>query len=78
MSKICQITGKSVMTGNNVSHSNRRTKRKYYPNLFVKRFFVPEDNSWVTLKVSAAGLRNINKNGITASLNEAIDKGFIK
>jgi len=78
MSKICQITGKSVMTGNNVSHSNRRTKRKYYPNLFVKKFFVPEDNSWVTLKVSAAGLRNINKNGITASLNEAIDKGFIK
>ena len=78
MSKICQITGKSVMTGNNVSHSNRRTKRKYYPNLFVKRFYVPEDDSWITLKVSAAGLRNINKNGITASLHEAIDKGFIK
>ena len=65
------------MTGNNVSHSNRRTKRKFYPNLFVKKFYVPEDNSWVTLKVSAAGLRNINKNGITASLNEAYDKGFI-
>jgi len=78
MSKICQITGKGVMTGNNVSHSNRRTKRKYYPNLFVKKFFIPEEGSWITLKVSAAGLRNINKNGITASLNEAIDKGFIK
>ena len=66
------------MTGNNVSHSNRRTKRRYYPNLFVKKFYVPEDDSWVQLKVSAAGLRNINKNGITASINEAIDKGFIK
>ena len=77
MSKVCQITGKSVMTGNNVSHSNRRTKRKYYPNLFVKKFYIPEEDSWVTLKVSAAGLRNINKNGITASLNEAISKGFI-
>ena len=78
MSKVCQITGKRVMVGNNVSHSNRRTKRKYYPNLFVKKFYVPEDDSWITLKVSAAGLRNINKNGITASLNEAIDKGIIK
>ena len=78
MSKVCQITGKRVMTGCNVSHSNKRTKRKYYPNLFVKKFYIPEDDSWITLKVSAAGLRNINKNGITASLNEAIDKGFIK
>jgi len=78
MSKVCQITGKRVMVGNNVSHSNRRTKRKYYPNLFVKKFYVPEEDGWITLKVSAAGLRNINKNGITASLNEAIDKGFIK
>jgi large subunit ribosomal protein L28 len=78
MSQICQITGKSVMVGNNVSHSKRRTKRKYYPNLFVKKFFIPEEGSWITLKVSAAGLRNINKNGITASLNEAMDKGFIK
>jgi len=65
------------MVGNNVSHSNRRTKRKYFPNLFVKKFYVPEDDSWITLKVSAAGLRNINKNGITASLEEAIKKGFI-
>ncbi len=78
MSQICQITGKSVMGGNNVSHSKRRTKRKYYPNLFVKKFYIPEEGGWITLKVSAAGIRNINKNGITASLNEAIDKGFIK
>jgi len=78
MSQVCQITGKSVMGGHNVSHSKRRTKRKYYPNLFVKKFYIPEEDSWITLKVSAAGLRNINKNGITASLNEAMDKGFIK
>jgi large subunit ribosomal protein L28 len=78
MSQICQITGKRVMGGNNVSHSKRRTKRKYYPNLFVKKFFIPEENSWITLKVSAAGLRNINKNGITASINEALEKGHIK
>ena len=77
MSQVCQITGKSVMVGNNVSHSKRRTKRRYYPNLFVKRFFVPEENCWITLKVSAAGLRNINKNGISASLKEAMEKGFI-
>ena len=77
MSQICQITGKSVMVGNNVSHSKRRTKRKYYPNLFIKRFYVPEENCWVSLKVSAAGLRNINKKGITASLNEAMAKGYL-
>jgi large subunit ribosomal protein L28 len=77
MSQVCQITGKSVMVGNNVSHSKRRTKRRYYPNLFVKKFYIPESESWITLKVSAAGLRNINKNGITASLNEALEKGFI-
>jgi large subunit ribosomal protein L28 len=78
MSQICQITGKGVMGGNNVSHSKRRTKRKYYPNLFVKKFYVPEEDSWITLKVSVAGLRNINKNGISASLNEALTKGYIK
>ena len=78
MSQVCQITGKSVMGGHNVSHSKRRTKRKYFPNLFVKKFYIPEEDSWITLKVSAAGLRNINKNGITASLEEAMEKGFIK
>ena len=77
MSRVCQITGKSVMVGNNVSHSKRRTKRRYYPNLFVKKFYIPEEDTWITLKVSSAGLRNINKNGITASLKTALDKGFI-
>ena len=75
MSRVCQITGKKVITGNNVSHSKRRTKRKFYPNLFVKKFFVPEEDKWITLKVSAAGIRNIDKNGISACLKEA--KGFL-
>lgn len=77
MSKVCQITGKSVATGNNVSHSKRRTKRKFYPNLFLKKFYVPEEDAWITLKVSAAGIRNIDKKGITACLKEAKTKGFL-
>ena len=77
MSKVCQITGKSVMSGNNVSHSKRRTKRKFYPNLFVKRFYLASEDRWVTLKVSAAGLRTINKNGLKNALQEAKTKGYI-
>ena len=59
MSRVCQITGKKVVTGNNVSHSKRKTKRKFYPNLQTKKFFIPEEDKWVTLKVSAAAIRNI-------------------
>ena len=70
MARVCEITGKKVMTGNNVSHSKRRTKRKFYPNLLTKKFFVPETGESVTLKVSAAGLRIINKKGISAVLKE--------
>lgn len=77
MSKVCQITGKKVITGNNVSHSKRRTKRKFYPNLFTKKFYVAEEDKWVTLKVSAAGIRNIDKNGISASMKDAKAKGFL-
>lgn len=78
MSRVCQITGKSVMVGNNVSHSNRKTKRKFYPNLLTKKFFVPEDDMYVTLKISAAALRTINKKGISACLKEAREKGYLK
>lgn len=78
MSRVCQITGKSVMVGNNVSHSNRKTKRKFYPNLLTKKFYVPEDDMYVTLKVSAAALRTINKKGISACLKEAREKGYLK
>ena len=66
------------MVGNNVSHSNRKTKRKFLPNLFVKKFYVPEEDSYVTLKVSTSALRTINKKGISAVLKDAREKGFIK
>lgn len=78
MSRICQLTGKSVMVGNNVSHSNRKTKRRFYPNLVTKKFFIPEDGSYITLKVSTSALRTVNKKGITACLIEARTKGFLK
>lgn len=66
-----------MMNGNSVSHSNIKTKRKFYPNLQTKKFFVPEENKFVTLKVSTSGIRTINKIGISAALKEAKDKGFI-
>lgn len=78
MSRVCQVTGKKVMSGNNVSHSNRKTKRKFYPNLFTKKFYLPEEDRYITLKVSAAGLRTITKNGITATLKKARAKGYIQ
>lgn len=78
MARVCQITGKTVMSGNNVSHAMNRTKRKFYPNLFKKKFYLPEEDTFITLKVSAAGLRNINKKGITACVKEARKKGFLK
>ncbi|HSA05222.1 MAG TPA: 50S ribosomal protein L28 [Tenuifilaceae bacterium] len=78
MSRICQITGKKRMVGNNVSHSKRRTKRTFLPNLQNKKFFLEDENRWVTLKVSAAGIRTINKKGLKAVLKEAEGKGLIK
>ena len=77
MSQICQITGKKVMVGNNVSHSKRRTKRTFMPNLFVKRFFLENENRWIVLKVSAAGIREITKNGLAQALKDAKEQGFI-
>jgi large subunit ribosomal protein L28 len=77
MARICDITGKKVMVGNNVSHSNRKTKRKFYPNLQTKKFFIPESGEWVTLKVSTSALRTIDKNGITSVLQKAIENDNI-
>tara|TARA_B100000963_G_scaffold1061_1_gene802 strand:- start:209 stop:442 length:234 start_codon:yes stop_codon:yes gene_type:complete len=77
MSRVCQITGKKVVSGNNVSHSNRKTKRKFYPNLQTKKFFLPEEDKWVTLKVSASAIRTINKKGITAVIAEAKLQGML-
>ena len=78
MSRVCDLTGKKVITGNNVSHSKRRTKRKFYPNLQTKKFFIPEEDKWITLKVSTSALKNINKLGISAVIKEAREKGFLK
>jgi large subunit ribosomal protein L28 len=75
MSRVCQITGKKVMSGNNVSHAKNRTKRKFYPNLHVKKFYIPEEDKWITLKVSANALRTINKKGIYAVLTKAKANG---
>ncbi len=77
MSRICQVTGKKAMVGNNVSHSKRRTKRKFRPNLFVKKYYLPEEERWISLKISAAGIRLISKNGLTSVLKEAKEKGYI-
>jgi large subunit ribosomal protein L28 len=78
MSRICQITGKKLMVGNNVSHSNIKSKRKFYPNLQTKKFYIPEEDAWVVMKVSTSAIRTINKNGISACLKEAIKKGHLK
>ena len=67
-----------MMVGNNVSHSKRRTKRRFYPNLQTKKFYLPEEDKWITLKVSAAGLRNVDKKGISACVKEAREKGYLK
>ena len=77
MAKSCQITGKQVMVGNNVSHSKRRTKRKFYPNLFEKKYYLPEEKRWISLTVTAAGMRLINKKGLSTALKEAKEKGYI-
>jgi large subunit ribosomal protein L28 len=78
MSKVCQITGKRTIVGNKVSHSNRKTKRTFMPNLQTKKFFLPEEDKWITLKVSTSGLRTINKIGVAEAIKRARAKGFMK
>ena len=78
MSQICQITGKKMMVGNNVSHSKRRTKRTFKPNLFDRKFYLAEEDRYITLRVSAQGIRTINKNGLKATLDDAVKKGYLK
>lgn len=77
MAKVCQITGKKVIAGNNVSHAKNRTKRKFKPNLFDKKFYLPTEDAWIKLKVSAAGLRIIDKKGPEEAIKEAKVKGFL-
>ncbi|MCW3083076.1 MAG: ribosomal protein [Bacteroidetes bacterium] len=78
MSRVCEITGKKAIVGNKVSHSNAKTKRKFNVNLQVKKFFLPEEDKWITLKLSTSALKTINKNGITAVLKEAREQGHLK
>ncbi|MCZ2357712.1 MAG: 50S ribosomal protein L28 [Bacteroidia bacterium] len=74
MARVCQLTGKRPVSGNNVSYANNRTKRKFYPNLQTKRFYVPEENAWIVLKVSTQAIRTINKKGILQALKDAEKK----
>ncbi|HEX5756724.1 MAG TPA: 50S ribosomal protein L28 [Arenimonas sp.] len=75
MSRVCQVTGKRRVSGNNVSHANNHTRRRFLPNLHERRFWVASENRWVKLKVSAAALRTIDKNGIDAVLAELRARG---
>lgn len=75
MSKICDLTGKHRITGHNVSHSNRKSKRVFNPNLQTKKFYMPETGEWVTLKVSTSALRTIDKIGITEAITRRIING---
>ena len=77
MSKVCQITGKKAQIGNYVSHSKRHTKRSFDVNLFSKKFYYVEEDCWIQLKISAAGLRMINKVGLDAALKQAVANGFV-
>lgn len=78
MSRVCELTGKRAMFGNNVSHALNRTKRRFNVNLLKKRFYIPEEDKWITLKVSASALKTINRIGISAAIKDAKSKGFLK
>ena len=67
-----------MMTGNHVSHAHNKTRRRFYPNLQTKKFYIPDEDKWITLKISAAGIRIINKKGVSATLKEAREKGYLK
>ncbi len=78
MARVCDLTGKKTQVGNNVSHANNKTKRKFYPNLHTKKFYIPEQDSWITLKVAASTIKTINKKGISAVIKDAVRKGTIQ
>lgn len=77
MSKVCDLTGKTSLVGNKVSFSNKKTKRRFNPNLQKKKFFMPETGEWITLKVSTSAIRTINKKGISATITQALKKGKV-
>ena len=77
MARVCQVTGKKPIRGNNVSHANNKTKRRFLPNLQYRRFWVETEKRWVSLRVSNAGLRTIDKKGIDVVLAELRSRGEI-
>lgn len=77
MARVCDVTGKRPISGNNVSHANNKTKRRFLPNLQTKKFYVPEEDAWVVLRVSAAAMRTISKKGISAVIQDMRRDGVI-
>jgi large subunit ribosomal protein L28 len=75
MSRVCQLTGKRAMVGNNVSFSNRKTKRRFNPNLVTKKFYIPEEDAWIQIRISTSALKTINKIGISEALKRIEKKG---
>lgn len=75
MARVCQVTGKGPMSGNNISHANNKTKRRFLPNLQRRRFWVESENRWVSLRLTNAALRTIDKNGIDSVLGEMRARG---
>ncbi|MEX0995793.1 MAG: 50S ribosomal protein L28 [Flavobacteriaceae bacterium] len=77
MSRVCELTGKRALVGNNVSHAMNKTKRKFQVNLLKKKFYIPEEDKWITLRISTSALKTINKNGISATIKKAREKGYL-
>jgi large subunit ribosomal protein L28 len=77
MSRVCQLTGTRAMVGNNVSFSNRKTRRRFNPNLVTKKFFLPEEDAWIQIRISTSALKTINKIGISAALKRIEKKGVL-
>ena len=77
MSRICQLSGKKPMVGNNVSHSNKKTKRRFDINLIKKKFYIPSEEKWITLKITTSTLKTIDKKGISEVMKIAKEKGIL-
>lgn len=77
MSRICQLTGKKALSGNNVSFSHRKTRRRFNPNLVTKKFYIPEEEAWITIRLSTSALKTINKIGITEALRRIEKQGAL-
>ena len=77
MPRVCPITGKKTISGNNVSHANNRTRRKFHPNLQYKKLWVPSENRWISVRISTSAMRTITKNGIDAVIKDLRANGWV-